>query len=96
MPKALEPGGHVGICIAVANTCIRDLQVVYFQADGYPASPAMLMCDDDQELNGQLHGLNDHFEEYAVLSDVLRAVCIALKFGERRLLITQTTSDFLT
>lgn len=44
----------------------------------------MLMCDDDQQLNGQLHGLNDQFEEYAVLSDVLRAVCTALKLGECR------------
>ena len=57
-------------------------QVVYFQVEAYPASPAMLMCDADEQLNGQLQLLNEQFEEYAVLSDVLGAVCTALKFGE--------------
>ena len=49
--------------------------------DAYPASPALLMCDSDEHLNGKLQLLNEHFEEYAVLSDVLRAVCTALNFG---------------
>ena len=56
-------------------------QVVYLQVDEYPASPALLMCDTDEQLNGKLQLLNEHFEEYAVLSDVLRAVCTALNFG---------------
>lgn len=56
--------------------------MVYFQVDAYPASPAMLMCNDDEQLNGHLQALNEQFEEYAVLSDVLRAICTALKFGE--------------
>ena len=57
------------------------VQVVYFQVETYPASPAMLMCEADEQLNGKLHLLNEHFEEYAVLSDVLRAVCSALNLG---------------
>ncbi len=56
-------------------------QVVYFQVDAYPASPAMLMCEADEQLNGKLQLLNEHFEEYAVLTDVLRAVCSALTLG---------------
>lgn len=43
----------------------------------------MLMCDADEQLNGQLQLLNEQFEEYAVLSDVLGAVCTALNFGEK-------------
>ena len=42
----------------------------------------MLMCDADEGLNVQLQQLNEQFEEYAVLSDVLAAVCTALKLGE--------------
>ncbi len=60
---------------------ILHAQVVYFQVEAYPASPAMLMCDTDEQLNGKLQLLNEHYEEYAVLSDVLRAVCSALAFG---------------
>lgn len=49
--------------------------------DTYPASPALLMCEADEQLNGKLQLLNENFEEYAVLSDVLRAVCSALNLG---------------
>jgi hypothetical protein len=82
--QVIGPWGNGRRGRIATDTCTLDLQVVYFQADAYPASPAMLMCDDDQQLNGQLHGLNDQYEEYAVLSDVLRAVCTALKLGECR------------
>ena len=56
--------------------------MVYFQAEAYPASPAMLMCNDDEQLNGELQALNDQFEEYAVFSDVFRALCGVLKLGK--------------
>ena len=42
----------------------------------------MLMCNDDARLNGALQALNDQFEEYAVFSDVFRALCGVLKLGE--------------
>ena len=58
-------------------------QVVFFQVESYPASPAMVMCNSDEQLNGKLQALNEQFEEYAVLSDILRAVCAALSLGEQ-------------
>ena len=68
---------------AMDSSCPCPTQVVYFQAEAYPASPALLMCNDDERLNGELQALNDQFEEYAVFSDVLRALCGVLKLGEQ-------------
>lgn len=56
--------------------------MVYFQQESYPNSPAMLMCSEDDELSGSLQSLNDQFEEYALLSDVLKAVCSTLGYGK--------------
>ena len=73
---------HAARSLPLDHFCQCPLQVVYFQAEAYPASPAMLMCNDDERLNGELQALNDQFEEYAVFSDVLRALCGVLKLGE--------------
>jgi hypothetical protein len=58
------------------------LQVVYFQLDSYPNSPAIVMCSDDDAVSAVLQTVNEQFEEYAVLSDVLRAICGVLGHGE--------------
>ena len=42
----------------------------------------MLMCSEDDDLSGSLQSLNDQFEEYALLSDVLKAVCSTLGYGK--------------
>lgn len=56
--------------------------MVYFRLDEYPSSPAMVMCNDDDGISAVLENLNEQFEEYAVLSDVLKAVCSVLGLGE--------------
>lgn len=58
------------------------MQVVYFQQDTYPNSPALVMSPDDDDLSGVLQSLNDQFEEYSLLTDVVKAVCSTLGYGE--------------
>ncbi|CAL8462440.1 g1973 [Coccomyxa elongata] len=60
---------------------IKPVQVVYFQQDTYPNSPALLMSSDDDDLSGVLQSLNDQFEEYSLLTDVVKAVCSTLGYG---------------
>jgi hypothetical protein len=49
--------------------------------DTYPNSPAMVMCNDDDGVSALLQNVNEQFEDYAVLSDVLKAVCGLLGLG---------------
>ena len=57
--------------------------MVYFTPDSYPQSAAMVMCSDDNNLSARLEPINEQFEEYAVLVDVLKAVCQQLDIGAR-------------
>lgn len=40
------------------------------------------MSSDDDDLSGVLQSLNDQFEEYSLLTDVVKAVCSTLGYGE--------------
>ena len=60
-------------------------QVVYFTPDNYPHSAAMVMCSDDNDLSARLEPINEQFEEYALLIDVLKAICQALDIGAHQL-----------
>jgi len=60
------------------------MQVVYLShIDTYPATAAMVLCNEDDSLSGILQSLNEEFEEYAVLSDVLKATCKKFGLGEK-------------
>ena len=66
-------------------------QVVYFTPNTYPASAAMILCTDDDELSAKLQPINEQFEEEAMLTNVLGVVCATLGVGESR-----NTEDSLT
>lgn len=57
-------------------------QVVYFTPDTYPASAAMVLCTDDDELSARLQPMNEQFEEEAALADVMGVICQTLGIGE--------------
>jgi hypothetical protein len=68
--------GSVSVTLADENSAKVRLSIVYTDADSYPASGALLLCEDST-YEGKIAALAERFQERAPLSSVLSKVSMA-------------------